>query len=64
VGPIVTLDEVGYLHEGLDLRTRVNGDLVQHGNTRDMIFSPCEVIALVSKTLTLHPGDVLCTGTP
>jgi 2-keto-4-pentenoate hydratase/2-oxohepta-3-ene-1,7-dioic acid hydratase in catechol pathway len=46
------------------LTTRVNGELVQDGNTRDMIFGVGEVLSLVSRTLTLEPGDVLVTGTP
>ena len=36
---------------------------MQDGNTRDMIFSVGEVISLVSQTMTLHPGDVIATGT-
>jgi 2-keto-4-pentenoate hydratase/2-oxohepta-3-ene-1,7-dioic acid hydratase in catechol pathway len=64
MGPIVTADEVGPLSAGLRLTTRVNGELVQDGNTRDMIFGVGEVLSLVSRTLTLEPGDVLVTGTP
>ncbi|MGD8165932.1 fumarylacetoacetate hydrolase family protein [Herbiconiux sp. P16] len=63
-GPLVTRDEVGDLKDGLDLRTRVNGIEVQHGNTRDLIFTVESIIALVSQTLTLRPGDVIVTGTP
>lgn len=64
LGPLVTRDEVGLLSDGLDVRTTVNGIEVQRGNTRDMIFSPEAIISLVSKTLTLHPGDIICSGTP
>ena len=64
LGPLVTKGEVGSLSDGLDVRTRVNGIEVQNGNTRDMIFTPETIIALVSQTLTLHPGDVICSGTP
>ena len=42
----------------------MNGTEVQNGNTRDMIFSVPAIIALISQTLTLHPGDVIATGTP
>jgi 2-keto-4-pentenoate hydratase/2-oxohepta-3-ene-1,7-dioic acid hydratase in catechol pathway len=42
----------------------VNGTLVQDGNTRDMIFGVGEVLSLISRTLTLNPGDVIATGTP
>ncbi|GAA4986420.1 fumarylacetoacetate hydrolase family protein [Kineococcus glutinatus] len=63
-GPLVPADEVGDLREGLAVRTRVNGELVQDGNTRDMIFEVGEILSLVSRTFTLHPGDVVATGTP
>lgn len=64
MGPLVSRDEVGDLREGLRVRTRVNGIEVQNGNTRDMIFSVGTILSLVSETLTLHPGDVLVSGTP
>ena len=64
LGPLVSRDEAGDLREGLQVRTRVNGTEVQNGNTRDMIFSVPAIIALISQTLTLHPGDVIATGTP
>jgi 2-keto-4-pentenoate hydratase/2-oxohepta-3-ene-1,7-dioic acid hydratase in catechol pathway len=62
--PIVTADEVGDPGTGLGLRTRVNGELVQHGNTSDMIFSVGEILAYLSEVMTLYPGDVVTTGTP
>jgi 2-keto-4-pentenoate hydratase/2-oxohepta-3-ene-1,7-dioic acid hydratase in catechol pathway len=64
MGPIVTADEVGDLRDGLRVRTRVNGTVVQDGDTRDMIFPVGEVLSLISRTLTLNPGDVIATGTP
>lgn len=64
MGPLVTKDEVGDLADGLDVRTRVNGTEVQSGNTRDMIFSVERIISLISRTLTLNPGDVIVSGTP
>ncbi|GAA2899709.1 fumarylacetoacetate hydrolase family protein [Streptosporangium fragile] len=64
MGPIVTADEVGDLRDGLRVRTRVNGTVVQDGDTRDMIFEVGEVLSLISRTLTLNPGDVIATGTP
>ena len=63
-GPaLVTLDEAGDLHE-LGLRTRIDGELVQEGNTRELIFSVPETIAWLSRTITLVPGDIIATGTP
>lgn len=64
LGPLVSRDEAGDLREGLQVRTRVNGTEVQNGNTRDMMFSVPAIIALISQTLTLHPGDIIATGTP
>ena len=48
----------------LVLRTFVNGELKQQGNTRDMIFDPPAIIAWLSEFMTLSPGDVILTGTP
>ena len=64
LGPLVSRDEAGDLRDGLQVRTRVNGIEAQNGNTRDMIFSVPAIISLISQTLTLHPGDVIATGTP
>jgi 2,4-diketo-3-deoxy-L-fuconate hydrolase len=64
MGPVVTADEVGPLSSGLRLTTRVNGEVVQEGNTRDLIFGVGDVLSLISRTCTLEPGDVLVTGTP
>jgi acylpyruvate hydrolase len=63
-GPaLVTLDEIDDLGS-LGLRTRVNGQVVQEGNTREMIFSVAETVAWLSRTITLIPGDIIATGTP
>jgi 5-oxopent-3-ene-1,2,5-tricarboxylate decarboxylase / 2-hydroxyhepta-2,4-diene-1,7-dioate isomerase len=48
----------------LDLSTTVNGTLVQHGNTRDMVFDIPALIAYLSSFMTLSKGDVILTGTP
>jgi 2-keto-4-pentenoate hydratase/2-oxohepta-3-ene-1,7-dioic acid hydratase in catechol pathway len=42
----------------------VNGETVQDGSTADMIFGVAELVAYVSATITLEPGDVIATGTP
>jgi 2-keto-4-pentenoate hydratase/2-oxohepta-3-ene-1,7-dioic acid hydratase in catechol pathway len=63
-GPaIVTLDEIGDL-QSLALSTRVNGETLQRGTTADQIFGVADVIAWLSRTMTLLPGDVIATGTP
>ncbi|MEM0896822.1 MAG: fumarylacetoacetate hydrolase family protein, partial [Verrucomicrobiota bacterium] len=48
----------------LGVQTRVNGELRQDGNTRDMIFDVPEILSYISTFLTLVPGDLLLTGTP
>jgi 2-keto-4-pentenoate hydratase/2-oxohepta-3-ene-1,7-dioic acid hydratase in catechol pathway len=63
-GPwLVTPDEVGD-PQGLDMSLEVNGQRMQTGNTRTMIFPVDELIAYVSEYVTLEPGDLLITGTP
>ena len=64
IGPwIATPEEVGEPWR-LDLRCWLNGELVQEGNTKDLIFSVAALIAHLSRYLTLQPGDVIATGTP
>ncbi len=48
----------------LDVALRVDGSERQHGSTADMIFPVNEVIAFISRIMTLHPGDLVTTGTP
>jgi acylpyruvate hydrolase len=63
-GPaLVTLDEAGDLGN-LGLRTRINGETLQQGSTSNMIFAPAELVAWLSRTMTLAPGDIIATGTP
>ncbi len=64
MGPwIATADEVGEPWQ-LELRCWLNGELVQQGNTRDMIFSVAALVAWLSRYMMLQPGDVIATGTP
>ncbi len=49
---------------GLQLKTFLNGKLVQSGNTRNMIFNVPYLIGYISRIMTLEPGDVIATGTP
>jgi 2-keto-4-pentenoate hydratase/2-oxohepta-3-ene-1,7-dioic acid hydratase in catechol pathway len=48
----------------VSLQTHLNGDLVQDGTTKDMIFDVPALVAHVSSVMTLLPGDVILTGTP
>jgi 2-keto-4-pentenoate hydratase/2-oxohepta-3-ene-1,7-dioic acid hydratase in catechol pathway len=64
LGPwMVTADELGDPH-GLGIRTFVNGEQRQDGNTAEMIFDCFEQVAHLSDAFTLEPGDVIATGTP
>ncbi len=64
MGPcIVTADEIPD-PQHLTLRCRVNGVLKQHANTCDQIFSVAQVIAVLSRGMTLEAGDIIATGTP
>ena len=63
-GPyLVTADEIPDPH-ALGVRTRLNGETVQDGNTADFIFGIPRLIAYVSGFTPLAPGDVISTGTP
>jgi 2-keto-4-pentenoate hydratase/2-oxohepta-3-ene-1,7-dioic acid hydratase in catechol pathway len=63
-GPwLVTLDEFRDMDD-LELGCALDGEEVQKGRTRDLIFSVPKLIATLSHTVTLYPGDVLFTGTP
>lgn len=48
----------------LDLVTRLNGNIVQKGNTSDMIFNVFQLVSFISSVMTLFEGDVITTGTP
>ncbi|HWU13362.1 MAG TPA: fumarylacetoacetate hydrolase family protein [Caulobacter sp.] len=64
VGPwLVTADEVGDCQD-LDMWLDLNGKRMQTGNSRTMIFGVAELIAYMSRFVTLEPGDILTTGTP
>lgn len=58
--PVEQLDDI----QQLDFRLDIDGNTVQRGNTRDMIFPVDELIAYVSRFFTLKMGDLIYTGTP
>jgi len=62
VGPLVN-DEIDPW-AGVDVETRVDGEVRQHGNTRDFIFPLDAVIRYICEAMTLYPGDLIATGTP
>lgn len=62
VGPIVS-DEIDPF-SGVELNTRLNGELKQQGNTRDFIFPIDVMLRYITAVMTLYPGDLIATGTP
>jgi acylpyruvate hydrolase len=64
MGPVlITPDELGDL-VSLSMTTRVNGEVVQKGNTSEMFFDVATLTSIVSELTTLQPGDVILTGSP
>lgn len=64
IGPaIVTEDEIADPHN-LDIRLSIDGEVLQHSNTRELIFKAPELIAYLSSITQLQAGDVISTGTP
>ena len=64
IGPwLVTLDSAGDLDD-LRLWCSVNGETMQDGNTRTMIFRVAHLVHYISQFMSLQPGDVISTGTP
>ena len=60
---IVSADEIADPH-ALDISLTINGEVLQHSNTRELIFKIPELVAFLSSVFTLEPGDVVSTGTP
>jgi 2-keto-4-pentenoate hydratase/2-oxohepta-3-ene-1,7-dioic acid hydratase in catechol pathway len=64
IGPwIITADEIKD-PQTLEITCRVNGELRQESNTREMIFGIADIIVHLSRGMTLLPGDIIATGTP
>jgi len=64
IGPyIVTKDEISDF-QNLNMFLDVNGKRMQTGNTKEMIFNVKQLVSYMSECMSLHPGDICCTGTP
>ena len=63
-GPLGPRIVTGSDYTGLMVETRINGKVIQSGNSRDLIFGIPEIVAYASRYFTLYPGDVIYTGTP
>jgi 2-keto-4-pentenoate hydratase/2-oxohepta-3-ene-1,7-dioic acid hydratase in catechol pathway len=64
LGPaIVTKDEIADPHQ-LSVSLSIDGEMLQNSNTRELIFKLPELVAYISSITSLHPGDIISTGTP
>ena len=64
MGPyLVSADEIPDPH-ALDISLSIDGEVLQHSNTRELIFKIPDLVAYLSSVVTLEPGDVVATGTP
>ncbi|MFD6275227.1 fumarylacetoacetate hydrolase family protein [Streptomyces sp. NPDC060209] len=65
VGPyVVTPDEVGGVRPALEVRTVVDGQVMQQDDTGTLLFDPVFLVQYISTAITLNPGDIIATGTP
>jgi 2-keto-4-pentenoate hydratase/2-oxohepta-3-ene-1,7-dioic acid hydratase in catechol pathway len=64
VGPWL-VDEASFdISNGVSVTTRLNGEVKQQGNTKDLFFSVPVLVRYISRIFTLEPGDLIATGTP
>jgi acylpyruvate hydrolase len=64
-GPmLVTPDELPLGAAGLTIQSRLNGQVMQSDNTRNMMFQVADTIATITAAITLEPGDMIVMGTP
>ncbi|CAM3737344.1 fumarylacetoacetate hydrolase family protein [Polynucleobacter brandtiae] len=64
-GPyLVTPDELPPGCHGLNIQSRLNGQVMQNANTKDFLWGVAETIVLITECMTLEPGDLVITGTP
>src|ERR1700704_83942 len=64
MGPFITTADEVPRYGDIDLELRVNGELRQKANTRDLIVGVPEMVAMASSVMTLFPGDIIASGTP
>ena len=64
LGPVIVTRKAIEDPQNLNLKTTVNNEVMQDGNTKDLIFNVPYLISYCSQAFTLEPGDVLMTGTP
>jgi 2-keto-4-pentenoate hydratase/2-oxohepta-3-ene-1,7-dioic acid hydratase in catechol pathway len=64
IGPWVTTRDSVDIAAGLDIQLSINGEVMQHGNTSDLIFDVPSIVSYCSFISALLPGDIILTGTP
>ncbi len=64
IGPYILTKEEVKDFNNLNMFLDVNGERMQTGNTKDMIFNVEQLVSYMSHCMTLYPGDICCTGTP
>ncbi|GAA1025392.1 MULTISPECIES: fumarylacetoacetate hydrolase family protein [Amycolatopsis] len=65
VGPyVVTPDEVGGVRPALEVKTTVDGRVMQQDDTGTLLFDPVHLVRYISTIVQLNPGDLIATGTP
>lgn len=64
IGPWITTKEDIGNPDNLKIECKLNGDIKQSSNTRNMIFGVYEIVSFISKSVTLEAGDIIGTGTP
>lgn len=64
IGPWLTTSDEIKDPQTLDIQCVINGQVMQHSNTRHMIFGAARLVSHLSQTITLMPGDLIVTGTP
>ncbi|MFE2091099.1 fumarylacetoacetate hydrolase family protein [Streptomyces sp. NPDC057580] len=65
VGPyVVTPDEAGGVRPALEVKTVVDGQVMQQDDTGTLLFDPVFLVQYISTVITLRPGDIIATGTP
>jgi acylpyruvate hydrolase len=60
----VTRDDADVREADMDLYCEIDGEMVQEGNTSDLLFGVSTLVSYISHAMSLQPGDVIATGTP
>ncbi|WP_196260820.1 fumarylacetoacetate hydrolase family protein [Pelagibacterium limicola] len=63
IGPVHPVADIGHPDRG-EIRLEVNGEVKQQADLSEMIWSTSEIVSLLSRSMTIKPGDVIMTGTP